>query len=195
MGNSATAGDSENLLARLVQSFRPPPAGHGELGDEPILFMAASRYGSCLGDDPDITLPTGFDPDAAALFEAIVESAFLVANADGDFDAAERKLFGRLVLEACGRRVSQPQIEALLSDLGEQLSEDGLSHRLAMVGRAIRCDTHRHETLRIAALLALASAGVSDVERKVLTQLAGELSLPSSSVDAAIAAAQAALTG
>jgi tellurite resistance protein len=195
MGTFGAAGESESILARLVASFRTPALDRGELGEEPVLFVAASRYGSCLGDDADITLPTGFDPEAAALFEAIVECAYLVANADGEFDSAERKLFGRLVLEACGRRVAEAKIDALIEDLGAQLEEDGLAHRLRMVGRAIRKDAYRDETLRIAALLALASAGVSDIERRVLSLLARELSLPLERVDAAISAAEAALAG
>lgn len=195
MGTSGSAGDSESTLARLVASLRPPSFVQHTPNREPIWFAAASRYSGSVGDDADITLPTGFDPEAAALFEAIVECAYLVANADGDFDRTERRLFGRLVAEACGQRVAEARIEALLEDLAAQLEEDGLEHRLRMVGRAITKDAHRDETLRIAALLALASAGVSDVERRVLEQLAQELSLPLERVDIAISEAAAGLGG
>ena len=48
----------------------------------------------------EATVPTGFDPVAVALFEAIVEGAFLVAFADGVFDDEERKTFERVVAPA-----------------------------------------------------------------------------------------------
>jgi tellurite resistance protein len=49
-----------------------------------------------------LTQPTGFDPEAARLFEAIVESAYLVATADGHFDSAEQVAFQQVVLAGCG---------------------------------------------------------------------------------------------
>jgi hypothetical protein len=81
-----------------------------------ILKLAASSYGFGPAGE-EITVPTGFDPQAAALFEAMVESAYLVATADGEFDAAERSTFERSRLWST--RGIRPRI---LSSLGAYLA-------------------------------------------------------------------------
>lgn len=175
-----------DLLARVVNRLTAPGQGD-ELTTESVLLAAAARYGSHPEDEDS------FDASAAALFEAVVESAFLVANADGDFDQREREAFAHLVTEACGRRVAEKQLAALIEDLAAELEEDGLEHRLSMVGRGIAGPEHRRDTLRIAALLAAVSSGVSGVERRVLEGLAQRFDAGPGAVDTAIAEAEAAL--
>lgn len=169
-----------SMLAKVVKSLGQParatPAGAGS-----ILTVAAASYAAPRGED--VTVPTGFDPQAAALFEAMVEAAFLVANADGTFDDAERETFERVVVEACGRMVGPDRLHALLADLADQLREDGLDARVAAVGRSITRPDHQREVLRIAALLAYVSGGVSDVERKVLDGLARGFGVSSDGVE------------
>src|SRR5690606_33698610 len=133
------------------------------------------------------------DPEAARLFEAIVESAYLVANADGDFDATERTTFEHVVLVACEGKVAERQITALLADLHEQLAEDGFEKRVKMVARSINKPEHAREVLRVAALLAHVSGGVSGVERSALERLAGELSLELGLIEQALQEAVQAL--
>jgi len=164
-----------SLVGRVANLLRQPPA-YAERGVQgSILFAAANSYGARTPED--ITQPTGFDPEAARLFEAIVESAYLVANADGDFDATERVTFEHVVLAACEGKVAERQITALLEDLHEQLAEDGFDKRVQMVARSISKPEHAREVLRVASLLAHVSGGVSGVERGALERLAGELSL------------------
>lgn len=163
----------ESILERVAVQLRAAPS-YAEVGTKAsILAAAASSYGSRPNDE-EVTQPTGFDPEAAALFEAVVESAFLVANADGDFDDTERRAFQHVVITACNGRVAEAQVSALLADLGDQLSEDGLEKRVKMVARTVRRPDHAQEVLRVASLLAQVSGGVSDVERNVLQQLARE---------------------
>jgi tellurite resistance protein len=171
-----------SLLAKVVKSLSEPPvdAPAGTVGS--ILTAAASSYASRPLDE-DVTIPTGFDPNAAALFEALIEAAYLVANADGHFDATERQAFESVVSQSSGQQgVTERQIEALISDLAEQLAEDGIEKRCVMVGRTVQRADHQHEVLRMAALLASISGGVADVEREVLVRLAKEFSLPAESV-------------
>src|SRR5580692_1127932 len=93
-----------NLLAQAAARGDLSASGHGAHGTTvSILALAAASYGSKTNDD--ITRPTGFDPAAAALFESIVEGAFLVAHADGIFDDSERKMFEKIVTGACGGAV------------------------------------------------------------------------------------------
>lgn len=100
--------DRINLLARLARlssgSRERVDAGTGNS----ILSLAANSYS--VRPSEDATVPTGFDPQAVALFEAIVEGAYLVATADGVFDAEEHLAFERVVVEACGGTVVQRQI-------------------------------------------------------------------------------------
>jgi tellurite resistance protein len=174
LGRMAFADQS--LLRRVADKLGQPPSYADEGAKGSILTLAAAFYGSQPLDD-DITQPTGFDPEAAALFEAVVESAYLVAHADGEFDAEERGVFQHVVLAACEGTVAARQVEALLADLEDQLAEDGLDKRIRMVGRAIARPEHAREVLRVAALLAHASGGISQIEREVLAKLAREFAL------------------
>lgn len=207
----------QSLIERIAQSLRtaraslPPkeaPANdpllsevarrgladvtEGKTGSrDSILTRAAELYGSKRGTED--TPPTGFDPAAAALFEALVEGAFLVANADGEFDDEERAAFEQVVLAATNQRVAGDQLAALLADLSSQLGDDGMDKRLQVVARTVAKAEAQHEVLRVAALVAQISGGVSDVERSTMTKLAAGFGLPEASVDAAIAAAKDAL--
>jgi tellurite resistance protein len=181
-----------SLLKKVAAQLGAAPS-YAEPGVKAsILAVAAASYGSRPTTD-EVTQPTGFDPQAAALFEAVVEAAFLVGSADGDFDDAERQAFQHVVLAACGDRVAEGQVNALVADLADQLHEDGMDKRVQMVARTISRPEHAREVLRLAALLAQVSGGVSDAERGVLSKLAGELKLGSDAVDGALREVERAL--
>jgi tellurite resistance protein len=177
-----------NFLARVARSA-PPLAASVEPGHSgSILSLVAVSYGT--RPSGDATVPTGFDPVAIALFEAIIEGAYVVANADGVFDGEERRAFERVVVAACGGAVAAPQIAALVGDLGDQLEEDGPERRIEMIAQNVTKKEHAREVLRIAALLAHASDDVSAVEREVLVKLARQLGLDSAELDIALADAK-----
>jgi tellurite resistance protein len=173
-----------NLLSRVARSF-------STLGSVPadkpasILSLAAASYGT--RPSGDATVPTGFDPLAIALFEAIVEGAYLVANADGVFDDNERRAFESVVIAACGGTIVPHQIEVLVGELEQQLRVGGLERRIDAVARAVTKREQAQEILRIAALLAQVSEDVSTVERDVLVRLATRCGLQERDVDAALA--------
>jgi tellurite resistance protein len=173
-----------NLLARVARSASAP----GRLVDPArpisILSLAAASYGARPSEDA--TVPTGFDPLAVALFEAIVEGAYLVANADGVFDDAERSTFEHVVVAACGGTVAPKQIADLVGDLADQLAEDGMDARVAALSRTVTKREHAQEVLRISALLAQTSDDVSPVERDVLTKIAKQCGLEAGDVDVAL---------
>ncbi|CAN5327868.1 hypothetical protein BH09MYX1_BH09MYX1_49300 [soil metagenome] len=180
--------DKINLLARVARTPSGPPSARS---NQSILLLAALSYGA--RPDDEATVPTGFDPSAARLFEAILEGAYLVASADGVVDAAERDAFERVVAAACGGIIDHEQIKALVSDFADQLADDGLDGRVAAIGKSAQKPSHAMEVLRIAALLAQTSDDVSDVERNVLTKLAVAVGLGESSVEKALADVDAAL--
>lgn len=182
-----------DLLARVARSTTLP--GHPIDPARPvsILSLAAASYGARPSEDA--TVPTGFDPAAVALFEAIVEGAYLVATADGVFDEAERRTFERVVAAACYGTVAPGQINALVGDLADQAAEDGADKRIAAVARTASKPEHAREILRIAALLAQSSHDVSPVEREVLGKLADRCGLEPGAVDAALGDVAKALQG
>jgi len=161
-----------------------------------ILAQAATVYGA-KPEQPEATPGTGFDPVAAALFEALIEGAYLVASADGVVDDEERAAFEQVVASASatGARVQTTggQVHALLEDLHESLREDGLERRVEIVTRSVTRPEHRTEVLRVAALVAQISGGVSAPERAIMEKLAVGLELTNGDVDQAIAGATLAL--
>jgi tellurite resistance protein len=158
-----------------------------------IMALCAAAYGA--RPQEEATVPTGFDPHAVSLFETIVEAAYLVANADGTFDDAERKAFERVVVSACGGTVTPKQIQGLLADLRDQVSEDGVDRRISAMAAAVSKKEQAVEVLRIAALLADSSEGVSEVETAMLRRMAFALGLEEKQVETAIADVRAALAG
>src|SRR5215813_7380541 len=186
-----TAAD-KSLLDRVARGVGKPGSAAPAGVTASILAQAATSYGARPVVD-EATVPTGFDPQAAALFEATVEAAFLVANSDGVFDDDERSAFQSVVAEACNYLVQEEQLDALLADLSESLAEDGIEKRTRMVARTIVRRDHQIEVLRIAALMAYISGGVSAHERKVLEHLARGFDLDNAAVENAMREAEAVL--
>jgi tellurite resistance protein len=182
-----------NLLARVARSASDPGQPIDPSRPVSILSLTAASYGARPSEDA--TVPTGFDPMAVALFEAIVEGAYLVAHADGVFDDEERRTFERVVLAACGGAVGAQQIVALVSDLSDQLKEDGLDRRVEALAKTASKREHAQEVLRIAALLAQASGDVSPVEREALLKIARACKLEEAEVDTALDDVKKALAG
>jgi hypothetical protein len=120
--------------------------------------LAAASYGARPALD-DATMPTGFDANAVRLFESIIEAAFLVACADGVFDAEERVAFERIVTLACGGSVPQRQIEEPVTDLSAQLDREGidtLEHEMERLRRQTKRITWLNPLLRYDGFEALA---------------------------------------
>jgi len=184
--------NNASLIGKVLSQLSRPPNYADRGVKDSILVASAASYGRSSEDD--LTQPTGFDPEAARLFEAIVESAFLVATADGEFDDTEQAAFQHVVFEACGGRVAERQIAALLGDLHDQVAEDGVDKRIHMVARSIAREDHGREVLRVAALLAYVSGGVSDVERSVLDKLALALGLNAQATATALSEVASALS-
>ena len=183
--------DRINLLAKVARAPRSPRVEGDASNDRSILMLAAAAYGARPTDES--TVPTGFDPFAAALFESIVEGAFLVATADGVFDDEERATFERIVAAACGGAVPQSHVAALVSDLSDQLAEDGIDRRIQRLAEGVQRGEQAVEVLRIAALIAQVSDDVSDVERAVLGRIASACGLDDGAVESALVDVKASL--
>ena len=180
------------LLEKVARGLNEPWAAKEAGAQGSILTVAAGVYGARPAAE-ETTIPTGFDPQAAALFEAIVEAAYVVSAADGVLDDSEREAFAQVVSEACGGAVEEHQIGDLLADLRDHLREDGLDTRVGAIALAVPKPEHRREVLRMAGLLAHVSGGVSGVEKAVLEKLAAAFQLEPREVDAALDAVKSAL--
>jgi len=185
--------NGDSLLAKVVESLSSVGVTPSGPGGKSILEQAAASFDK--RPDAESTMPTGFDPQAATLFEAVVEAAFLVANADGVFDQTERRTFESVVAQACKNSVQKGKVQALVSDLCDQLNEDGMEQRIRWTAQAVSETEHQHEVLRIAALMAYISEGVQESEREVLLGLAKGFGLGQEAVNAALSQAEAALAG
>jgi tellurite resistance protein len=185
--------DRINLLAKVARTPYRSPDDAPRSSERSILTISAAAYGSRPTDES--TVPTGFDPFAAALFESIVEGAYLVATADGVFDEEERRTFERIVTAACGGAVPPSHVSNLVADLADQLGEDGLDRRISRLAEGIQRPEQAMEVLRIAALIAQASEDVSQVERDVLAKLATACQLPVGDVERALEDVKASLHG
>src|SRR5260221_8523467 len=138
----------ERLLQKVARGLSMPWAG-AKTGAVSILSVAAGVYGARPVTD-ETTVPTGFDPRAAALFESIVEAAYLLATVDGVLHDSQREAFAQVVIEACGGAIDETQLDRLLSDLRDQLSEDGLERRIGAVGASVGKPEQQREGLRVA---------------------------------------------
>lgn len=187
----ASRGDS--LLERVAAHLAGGVVGQG-VPVRSILSQAATSYAKRpVGAEE--TIPTGFDPRAAVLFEAVVEAAFLVASSDGDFDATERSTFETVVAQACQNTLEPAELHALVTDLCGLLDKQGMATRVARVCAAVESEEHKLEVLRIGALMAHISGGVQSAERAVLAQLAAGMGLGPEAVDTVLDQAEQALRG
>ena len=188
------ASKGGSLLERVAASL-----GHGDgtpssPGIRSILSQAATSYAK-RPTAAEETMPTGFDPRAAVLFEAVVEAAFLVANADGVFDLEERRTFEAVVAQACQNDLQPGELHDLVNDLCGLLDGQGMARRVHAVCQAVSYPVHKLEVLRIAALMAHISGGVKQAERDVLQLLAQGMKLGPDAVDGALVQAERALRG
>jgi tellurite resistance protein len=182
--------------ARALAQASPAEQASGAVRSAPvasILAQAATLYGAKPNEEQ--TPPTGFDPAAATLFEALIEGAFLVANADGEFDADERAAFEQVVLAASGSTLGTSLLASLVEHLESMLAEDGLDRRIGSLSQTIGKSDQQNEVLRVAALIAQVSGGVSEVELGVMRKLAVGFGLEPTVVESAIAEAERVLNG
>jgi tellurite resistance protein len=178
------ADERIDLIGRIARLRHVPNELGNVMQERTVLALAAASYGA--KPDPNGTSPTGFDPRAIVLFEAIVEGAFLVASADGQFDDVERETFGRIVTAACGGAVPPRRVGKLVADFAAMLHEDGLEARIAVIAEHAPKREHAEEVLRVGALIADASGGIAHAERQVLEQIAAASGVGSREVDRAI---------
>lgn len=186
----------DSILSQLARCLQvsPPDAEAGTRGS--IFGITASAYSfRARHDELELTQPTGFDPQAVRLFEALIEGAYLVLCADGPCSEAEHKALVQVVLKACTGVLSDALVRALLDDARRRLEEDGLERRLEIVAWAAEKPEQAREIVRVAALLAGVSGSVSASRRTLLHRLAARLSVDDLTLTRALQETTSVLSG
>lgn len=150
--------------------------GEGGAGRRSLIALAAAAYAS--QPSVDSTTPTGFDPFAVTLFEAIVEAAFLVATADGVFDDDEREVFARIVAASAENALPRSDLNGLIEELADHLAIQGLERRVARIAESVRRPEQKVALLRVAILVALANDTISEPEEAIIERLCSALDVP-----------------
>ena len=163
-------------IERLANVSSGQEGGTGR--NRSVIALAAAAYAS--QPSVDSTTPTGFDPFAVTLFEAIVEAAFLVATADGVFDADEREVFSRIVAASAENALPRSDLNGLIEELAEHLAIDGVDRRVARIAQSVRRPEQKIALLRVAILVALANDTISDTEEALIARLCNALDVPMS---------------
>lgn len=118
------------------------------------------------------------DPASAQLFCAVFEAAHLIAKADGRFDRAERAHLHKALLALSDEGILADDVDAMLSGFTASLSRDGAAARCEAVGRVLLSHNVSEAGIYLAAGVACASEGLSQVELKTLETIARHAGLP-----------------
>lgn len=161
-------------IERLANVSSGQEGGTGR--NRSVIALAAAAYAS--QPSVDSTTPTGFDPFAVTLFEAIVEAAFLVATADGVFDSGEREVFSRIVAASAENALPRSDLNGLIEELAEHLAIDGVDRRVARIAQSVRRPEQKIALLRVAILVALANDTISETEEALIARLCNALEVP-----------------
>lgn len=161
-------------IERLANVSSGQEGGTGR--NRSVIALAAAAYAS--QPSVDSTTPTGFDPFAVTLFEAIVEAAFLVATADGVFDADEREVFSRIVAASAENALPRSDLNGLIEELAEHLAIDGVDRRVARIAQSVRRPEQKIALLRVAILVALANDKISETEEALIARLCNAIEVP-----------------
>lgn len=115
-----------------------------------------------------ITPPPEPAPDQAALrFGAMVETAFLVAAADGYLSPREIDAIADCI-EGAGHELEEEVLADFIDQLADALERDGHDVRLLAIATALPEAATRREALAFAALAALSNGTVGDKEHEAL---------------------------
>jgi tellurite resistance protein len=125
-------------------------------------------------------------PKQNEVFRAAVEAGYLVAVADGEFDATERATLVKAVETLSTGLVLEWETEGLLDDCAARDKKEGTAKRAEAVGRELKELGQAEAGLLLAAVVARATKKVSKVEADMLTAIANAAKLTSAQVKAIV---------
>ena len=125
-------------------------------------------------DDPG---PEFIDALKSDELEALVETMYLVAFADGDFGEEERAHFHLCVDRLTGGRLTGDAFEHLVDRVVSQLATEGHEGCVAAIKQRLPTDELRQIALILASDMALADGILHPAEREVVAALASSLGI------------------
>ena len=114
----------------------------------------------------------GFD---APQLEAMIETMFLAAHADGDFSAEERAHFAKSVESLTSRRLAGDELAATLARIEAAVAKDGRETRLAAVKARLPAGKPREVALSLAIRLMASDGLIRTSERELILEAADAL--------------------
>lgn len=122
-------------------------------------------------------------PTNEAGVAAAIDLAVLVASADGHIDPAEMAVLSTSLEVATKTHLSPKFVTLLVQASRQQIEAAGASSRAKLIGESIAAQGCVDEGLRLALVIALASDGLSDVERDQIEVIARAAGASSDRVD------------
>jgi hypothetical protein len=119
------------------------------------------------------------DPSSADdFYSALVEGAFLVAAADGDFSPEEASTLGETIGYVTGEALPTESFRVMIDAFAEALVLDGFQGRIQTLADTIADDGERREIVAFAALLGFCDHDFDDRERRVIYAIGRAFSIP-----------------
>lgn len=109
--------------------------------------------------------------------EAMIETMFLAAHADGEFSDEERTHFLASVESLTDRRLAGDRLTALLAKIEKALDEGGREARLAAVKERLPAGKPREIALSLAIALMAADGIIRTSERELILEAAEALEI------------------
>ncbi len=156
-------------FARLLQRLRPLAQHLRAHAPEADAVGGVSGFAHGFDARPWLSR---LDPASAQLFCAVFEAAHLIAKADGRFDRAERAHLHSALLALSDDGILADDVDAMMSGFTASLSRDGSAARCEAVGKVLRANDVAEAGVYLAAGVACASDGLSQVELKTLEVIA-----------------------
>ncbi|MFO0617753.1 MAG: hypothetical protein U0414_34485 [Polyangiaceae bacterium] len=104
--------------------------------------------------------------------EALIETMFHAATADGDFSAPERAEFVKNVASLTDKRLDSATLDALVKMIAAQTGSEGRPERLKAVSATLGSDRLRLVALELSIRIVAADGIVRTTERELLLDVA-----------------------
>jgi uncharacterized tellurite resistance protein B-like protein len=114
---------------------------------------------------------------------AAVDLAVLVAAADGRIDDAELAALAASLEAIIGSRLDPKVVRHLIQESRKQIREAGAEARASAIGKTLAAHGAAEEGIRLALEIALASEGISQVERQHVETVAEAAGVEASKLD------------
>jgi tellurite resistance protein len=112
-----------------------------------------------------------------ARLEALIETMFIAAFADGEFSEEERKHFFQSIESLTDRRMSGPTLDGLVARIEKDLEASGRDARLAAIKARLPGEPERKTALTLAIQLVAADGIIRTSERELILDVAEALEI------------------